>query len=102
MNKEKPLIQATLGDLHSLINELVGDKHEAPKEEVKVKRKYVYGLQGLCDLLSCSTSTAARIKRSGVIDAAISQHGKIIVVDADLAIDLLNIRKRRIGNNRKF
>lgn len=102
MNKDKMLIQATLGDLRSLIDEIVGDTHEAPKEDVKVKHRFVYGLQGLCDLLSCSTSTAARIKRSGVIDAAISQHGKIIVIDADMAIDLLNIRKRRIGNNRKF
>ena len=64
-----------------------------PDEGVKVKKHYVYGLQGLCDLLGCSTATASRIKRSGVIDAAISQVGKIIVVDADLALDLIKAKK---------
>ena len=59
------------------------------------KKHFVYGLAGLCKLLGCSTSTAARIKKSGVIDAAISQHGKIIVVDADLALELLNVQKKK-------
>ena len=62
---------------------------------VMTKKHFVYGLAGLCKLLGCSTSTAARIKKSGVIDAAISQHGKIIVVDADLALELLNVQKKR-------
>ena len=68
-------------------------------EGVKVKKHYVYGIQGLCDLLGCSQTTAHRIKSSGVIDAAISQNGNIIVIDADLALDLLktrrNLRSRR-------
>lgn len=67
----------------------------SPDEGVKVKKHYVYGLAGLCKLLGCSTATASRIKRSGVIDAAISQTGKIIVVDADLALDLLKHRNPR-------
>ena len=73
-----------------------------PDEGVKVKKHYVYGLQGLCDLLGCSTATASRIKRSGVIDAAISQVGKIIVVDADLALDLIKAKKphKRQGYNK--
>jgi len=71
-----------------------------PNEGVKVKKHYVYGLQGLCDLFGCSIATASRIKRSGVIDAAISQIGKTIVVDADLALDLLNTSKA-VRKNRK-
>jgi len=67
---------------------------------VNVKKHYVYGLQGICDLLGCSTATATRIKRSGVIDAAISQTGNTIIVDADLAIDLLKVKKR-VSNRRK-
>ena len=43
-----------------------------PNEGVKVKKHYVYGLQGICDLFGCSTATAARIKRSGAIDSAVS------------------------------
>lgn len=67
-------------------------------EGVKIKKHYVYGLQGICELLGCSTATAERIKKSGVLDPAIAQVNKTIVVDADLAIDLLkaskHVRKR--------
>lgn len=66
-----------------------------PNEGVKVKKRYVYGLQGLCNLFGCSTATASRIKKSGVIDAAISQVGNTIIVDADLALDLLKLRQSR-------
>lgn len=64
-----------------------------PDEGVKIKKHYVYGLQGLCDLFGCSKATASRIKKSGVIDAAISQAGKMIVVDADLALDLMKVQR---------
>ncbi len=50
-----------------------------PNEGVRVKKHYVFGLQGLCDLLGCSIATASRIKQSGVIDAAISQVGNLIL-----------------------
>ena len=59
------------------------------------KKGFVYGLAGLSNLLGCSISTASRIKKSGVIDAAISQYGKIIVVDAYLALELLNVQKKK-------
>ena len=59
-------------------------------------------------LFGCSISTAERIKQSGVIDKAISQTGDIIVVDAELALDLLrvsgkhkNILARRNNSNNK-
>ena len=61
-------------------------------EGVEVKKHYVYGLQGICDLLGCSLATAMRIKRSGVINAATTQYGKVILVDADLALDLLQAK----------
>jgi len=72
-----------------------------PNEGVKVKKHYVYGIQGICDLFGCSPATAARIKKSGAIDAAISQVGNTIVVDADLALDLLKAKKH-VSNRRKY
>ena len=36
----------------------------------------------------CSIPTANRIKRSGIIDGAITQVGRKIVIDADLALEL--------------
>ncbi len=72
-----------------------------PNEGVKVKKHYVYGIAGICDLFGCSPTTATRIKKSGVIDAAVSQVGNTIVVDADLALDLLKVKKR-VSNRRKY
>ena len=63
------------------------------EKENSVHKHYVYGLKGLAQLMGCSYPTAFRIKKSGIIDPAISQVGKIIVIDADLAIDLLKVRK---------
>ena len=52
-------------------------------------KKYVYGLKGIQELFNCSKSTAYNIKRSGRIDAAISQIGNTIIVDAEKALELL-------------
>ncbi len=57
------------------------------------KRRYVYGLKGLATLFGCSKATAYNIKRSGKIDAAISQIGNTIAVDAELALELTKIKK---------
>jgi hypothetical protein len=68
-----------------------------PDKEVddQTKKHFVYGLKGLASLLGCSVATAARIKKSGTIDAAISQCGKIIVIDADLCIDIMKVKKNK-------
>lgn len=62
-------------------------KQETMQVESKPKN-LVYGIQGIADTFGCSIPTANRIKRSGVIDDAITQVGRKIVVDADLALEL--------------
>lgn len=97
--RNKLLLQLTGQEFVDLLREGLGLSmlgYDEP-QSMEVKKHLVYGLQGLCDLLGCSTSTAVRIKKSGVIDAAISQTGKIIVIDADLALDLLNSHKKKGG-----
>ena len=64
-----------------------GNKASSDEESAK-PRRLVYGIQGIADTFGCSIPTANRIKRSGVIDAAITQVGRKIVVDADLALEL--------------
>ena len=51
-------------------------------------KKYVYGIVGIARLFGCSMPTAHRIKKSGKIDQAITQIGRKIIVDADLALEL--------------
>ena len=52
------------------------------------ERRYVYGLAGIARLFGCSLPTANRIKQSGKINRAITQIGRKIIVDADLALEL--------------
>ena len=102
MNDTSFLISMSSDDFFSRLKECFAEAMFAPEpnEGVKVKKHYIYGIQGICDLFSCSPATAARIKASGAIDSAISQVGSIIVVDADLALDLLKA-KRHATNRRK-
>ena len=53
----------------------------------------VYGIRGIAQTFNCSESTALKIKKSGVIDKAISQIGKKIVVDPELALELCKTKK---------
>lgn len=81
----KPLWQLTVGEFLELINQTqVTTTDNTPRE-----KRYVYGLAGIAQLFNCSMTTANRIKASGKINKAISQCGRIITVDADLALELM-------------
>lgn len=71
-----------------------GNKASSDEEPAK-PRRLVYGIKGIADTFGCSIPTANRIKRSGVIDDAITQVGRKIVVDADLALELAASAKKR-------
>ena len=103
MEQNQLLMSMSPDDFFDRLKECFAEAMFAPEpnEGVKVKKHYVYGLQGICDLFSCSTATASRIKKSGVIDPALSQVGNTIVVDADLALDLLKAKKH-VSNRRSY
>ena len=106
MNKKHQLI-TELFEKHSkqLIEDLISMESESEKKQVaetaqaavQNPKRYVYGIAGIAQLFGCSIPTAQRIKSSGVIDAAISQCGKIIVTDADMALDLLRLNNSKWG-----
>ena len=98
MEKEnKALFQATLGDLREMIEELFSPGGDLPEEpQYEVKKHLVYGLAGLAKLLGVCKSTASKIKKTGILDPAISQHGKVIVTDADLALELMKAKKNAL------
>lgn len=62
--------------------------------EGQKEKRYVYGIAGIAALFGCSIPTASRIKRSGVIDEAITQVGRKIVVDAEKALTLVALSKK--------
>lgn len=99
--EDKLLVQVTLGEIKQMISDAVREATLSALAEEEEKRRYVYGLAGLANLLGCSIATAERIKKSGVLDEAISQHKGIIVVDAELALELLRVSgKHHILMNR--
>ena len=92
-NNETQIGLLTVAELIELIdNQLNKRGGDVLKPQQK---KYYYGISGIAELLHCSLATANRIKGSGVIDKAISQVGKIIIVDAELALQLINNQQGR-------
>lgn len=69
-------------------------------ENQKPQRHLIYGIDGLAEYLGVSRSTAQRIKRSGIIDDAIAQRGRTIVIDGDLAIQLMKVNEGQKGGRR--
>ena len=66
------------------------------KETLTKPKNLVYGLDGIKQLFGCNTTTAWRIKNIEWIRPAISQVGRKIVVDADLALELANENTQRV------
>lgn len=92
---KKPLFSCTLGEFVEALSEQFGIITEFKDIDAPAKKNLVYGLVGLSDLLGCSISTAARIKKSGILNPAIHQIGKVIVIDADLVLDLMKVSKKK-------
>ncbi|MRJ11377.1 DUF3853 family protein [Ornithobacterium rhinotracheale] len=80
---QTPITDLSVGELIDIINQ----KKVTPTPP-KIEKKYVYGLKGLADLLGCSRAHASNIKQSGILNSAITQNGRKIIVDAELALKL--------------
>ena len=85
---DKPIWQLSGREFVALMKSTLQDTEKGREEEPR--KRFVFGLDGICDLFGCSKSTAERIKQSGIIDAAISQVKRKIVVDAELALQLFS------------
>lgn len=90
MDTEKRVIDMTAGEFAEVLYSVMQRLSNNEEEKVTNKR-LVYGIAGIAQLFNCSMTTANRIKASGKIDQAISQTGRMITVDADLALQLMKI-----------
>ena len=95
MTNDKSLVSCSVDEFLDMAIEKFASLSELLKDEEPGKKHLVYGLAGLAKLLGCSQSTAYRIKKSGMLNPAISQVGRLIVIDADLALDLCKLKLRR-------
>ena len=90
----KPVCMMT-GEELSLLLQNTGTAKVSAEVAPEYKKLYVYGVQGIAETFGCSIPTANRIKASGVIDDAITQVGRKIVVDPELAIQLVKEAKAK-------
>jgi len=89
----KPLWQLTVGEFL----ELTGKTSVITNDCMPTKEKRVeYGIPGIARIFNCSMTTANRIKASGKINRAISQHGRMIVVDVDMALELMKKQNENV------
>lgn|SRR5690554_4294202 len=96
MSHDTPLFKLTVGEFIDLVNKQVEVMTET--NEIKNKpeeKRYVYGLAGIASIFGCSKTQAHRIKASGKIDAAIKQTGRLIIVDAEKALNLAADKKKK-------
>lgn len=94
---DKPLWQFTGKDHAYMMKHVLMESLSVESTEPSSKKVYVQGYQGIATLFGCSKSTAQRIKKSGIIDEAITQVNRKILVDADLALQLVKESEYKVN-----
>ncbi len=92
LQDNRPLFTLTVDEFKELQKQSASTVNN-PCYVAAPEKQYVYGIAGLARLFGCSKPTANRIKASGRIDAAITQIGRKIIVDAELALELAGKKK---------
>lgn len=88
IDPNKRIIDLTVGQMMELLETVQGATGQS--SEKNAERRLVYGISGIAQIFNCSIATANRIKKSGKINKAISQRGRLIVIDVDMALELFN------------
>ena len=87
---DTPIAMLTVGQLREvLFPKALLDLIEKQQiiEEERIPRRYVHGVVGIKQLFNCSYPTAHKLKET-ILKPAVKQQGRVIIVDADLAIKL--------------
>ena len=74
-----------------------GVQGQLPINQPKTEEHIVYGIAGIAQIFGCSIPTASRIKKSGIINDAVTQVGRKIVVNADKALELAKQNKSNLN-----
>lgn len=85
-DRSKRIIDLTLGELEEWFKSM----GFTPVSDTK-PTQYVYGILGIMNLFNCTESKARQL-RNGTIKEACRKDGKTIVVDADKARNLFNLK----------
>lgn len=82
----KPIMMMTGKEFLELHNVVL---NQEPGRLQQNNKEYVYGLDGLASILGCGKTKAQQIKNSRVLDDAIIQNGKTLIIDKEKALELL-------------
>lgn len=92
IKSDTPLMTLTVSQFQALVASCFAGNQEQEVQSQSKEKHYVYGLKGICDLFNCAHSTAQHLK-DNVITEAVSQNGRKIVVDVELALQLFQENK---------
>lgn len=84
----QPLWQMTGAEFLQLHKLALDEQMQGVQPVQQTMRRYVYGLRGICELFQCSHAHAQKLK-DGVLKPAIKQVGRKIIVDAEMAMELI-------------
>lgn len=88
INGNTRLIDMTLAELFQVLDERDAERKKMAQQREKLPA-LVYGLDGIMQVYNCSKSTAARILKSGRIDAAVSRvSSRKFAINVDKALSL--------------
>ena len=89
---DTPIAMLTVGQLREvLFPKALLDLIEKQQiiDEERIPKRYVHGVVGIKQLFNCSYPTAHKLKET-ILKPAIKQQGRVIVVDANLALKLFS------------
>lgn len=90
---DTPLWKLTAGEFRALVADAFSAAGVAAAQGAnggeRAGKWVVKGIDGLADLLGCRRTKAMTVKASGIIDPAITQVGRSIIIDAEHALRLL-------------
>lgn len=75
--------------IYSAVEKALGNRKVATKDHPR----YVKGLKGIRELFGVSHATAQRYKDT-ILKDAVSQQGRVIIVDVEKALELFNENKQ--------
>lgn len=88
-SEDTRIIDLKVGELQRIIADEVA-KIQIQGNQVSDGDGWCRGLQEFADFIGCSLGTANHIKSSGVIDGAVVQIGRMIMVNKSKALELIN------------
>ena len=93
----KQLVDLTVDEFRELMHQEL-DNQNTPVEytgcSTTEPKRLAYGLRGIQELFHCSHKQA-QFYKDHIISQAVMQHGRKIVVDADLALKLFDERRKK-------